>query len=168
MFIILIHTLYNLVISPSNLIIGDSQVMSIHSNINSNVSIDENLYKVGCGINELILHVKSHPINNKVERVFICVGTNDGYKTTDGISTICLILNYKFPKAKLFVIVGSYGWGFNKDVVYEDVDKYYKTFETYGAIRLKNEIGYCATHPTNTTPTIMNIGYEIDCIVNGR
>ena len=163
--ILLLNILFNYQVLSNNLIIGDSQVISVYSNT-KNLNIDTRLHRVGWGINDLINAVRRHPVNKSVDRVFICVGTNDGYKTTVGISTLSLLLDYKFPNAKKYVIVGSYGWGINRYVKYEDVNNYYNTFNIYSIIRLKNEIGYSKTHPNHNTPTIINIGGEIDVITN--
>lgn len=153
--------------SNNSLLIGDSQASSIKNN-SKLVLLDSTLQKVGWNVANLCEALMVHSVDENIKKVFISIGTNGAYSVNDNINLLCRLLKDKFPNADLYVIVGSYGWGNNKTVTSDMVEKYYNRFEINGVIRLENQIGYCTSHPDTKTPTIIKIGEEIDRLIYGR
>lgn len=169
-----------------SIIIGDSQTPLIQKNSKKlePVSTEGKLWKVGWSLNKLnraIQDLKPDEGQNGVfiTNVFICIGTNDGYSqykveegTSKGKKLIPIFIeNVKkaFPKAKLYVIKGSKGWGNLASIQDIDtkIDKYYSEFSKEGVTVLNNGIGTSTSHPDQKTPGIIEVAKEIDSIIGG-
>ena len=66
-----------------------------------------------------------------------------------------------FPKAKLFVVKGSWGWGGNKNVTDSKVNTYYQKFADEGVEVLNPAIGV-VKDPHGHLPIYKEIGKSID------
>lgn len=159
--------------TPSSLpikgiIIGDSQTPSIKANSKAlqPITTEGVLWKVGWSLKDLYNAVKNYVGDPAVTHVFINIGTNDGYKTSVDINAFVKTLNTKFPNAKLYVIVGSWGWGNLKGKELKDTNNFYSKFINAGVTKLENPIGASTNHPSTTTPGIVAVGKEIDGILN--
>lgn len=169
-----------------SIIIGDSQTPLIQKNSKKlePVFAEGTLWKVGWALNNLNSYVaKLQPDTGQkgffVTNVFICIGTNGAYaqyKITDGpnkgkelIPVFVENVKKAFPKAKLYVIKGSTGWGnlVNVDNIDSKLNKFYDRFAKEGVTVLSNGIGKTDSHPNQKTPGIVAIGKEIDTIIGG-
>ena len=115
---------------PNNIIIGDSQTPYVDKN-SKKVERVVGLWKGGINVPVLIKMVKNYPISPEVKNVVICIGTNDGYNDL-GVEQLVNLIRIKFPKSKLYVVQGSWGWGGIKKITYPKVKKYYQKFEQLG------------------------------------
>lgn len=152
--------------NPNAILIGDSQSKSISEN-SILVNLDSTLNKTGWRVSDLSKALMVHPTDCQINKVFVSIGTNGAFSANDKVEDLCFLLSLKFPNAKNYIIVGSYGWGDNKNVTTKEINTYYKRFEKLGFDKLKTEIGYSSSHPTNKTTSIINIGKEVDRIING-
>jgi hypothetical protein len=110
------------------LLYGDSNAGVIKGRIKNSIS-DSYIGKTSTNIP--MTKYKSESISD----VFLFIGTNDLYNIdTIAIKKIHNDLVNKFPKANLYCISGTHGWGtFNKvRLTEEKYINYYKTFERYG------------------------------------
>lgn len=153
--------------TSSNLLVGDSQTASIAAN-SKLVVLESLLCKNGCNVSDLIVLLESYTENVDAKNVFISIGTNSGFSSDDNIERLIKKLTDKFPKAKFFVIKGSYGWGNNKNIIEDTLEDYYLRFWYLRVKIVHTGIGYSVKHPDNKTPTIVKIGEEIDSLINGR
>lgn len=144
------------------IIIGDSQTFLI-TDLTKKVKLNQSLCKTGWTVANLIAALDKQPIDNKTTEVFICIGTNGNFNKTDKIESLIWFVQTKFPKAKLYAIQGSYGWGNNTTT--PDLNSYYIRFYNKGVYVLKNKIGFSNNHPTTSTPSIKLIALEINSLV---
>jgi len=152
------------------IIIGDSQTESIKANSKLLEPIGPQgvLWKVGWNLKNLNEAIKKYDGDEEVVKVFINIGTNDGYQETTSIKDFIDVVKEKFPNAAngLYVFGGSYGWGNLKNTKIDTLTPYYKKFTDVGVFKLKNDIGYSANHPNDKTPGIVAVGKEIDEIIS--
>lgn len=155
-----------------SIIIGDSQTESIKANSKLLEPIGSQgvLWKVNWNLKNLNEAITKYGGDQDVVRVFINIGTNDGYKATTNIKNFIDLVKEKFPNAAkgLYVIGGSYGWGNLTSTKVDALIPYYKQFTDIGVFKLKNDIGYSSTHPDNKTPGIVAVGKEIDEIISAN
>ena len=156
--------LQNKVQGINPIIIGDSQSFLIAQN-SSKADTRNDLAKVGWNTTNLLNAVNSVQSDDSVTHVFICIGTNSGYNKSDNIEALVDALQTKFPKATLFVIGGSTGWGNVTSINPSIYNSYYNRFIDKGVYLLENTIGYSKQHPTTYDDNIKAIGNEIDNIL---
>ena len=146
------------------IIIGDSQAFLIAANTSS-VDIDTDLAKVGWNTTQLLQALNPVDTNTHVTDLFICIGTNSGYSSNDPIEKLVDQLELKFPNAKLYVIIGSWGWGNIQSVSNAKVIDYYNRFADKGVYVLDSPIGFHTSHPTNNSINIKAVANEIDNLI---
>lgn len=134
------------------LIIGDSHAVLIGSKI-SNAKVDPLLAKSGWRVSNLMSALSSYPVANDVCRIFISIGTNGQYSSSDNIEGLISLIKSKFPNVELYIFKGSYGWSGTTASQKESILKsaqskynpYYQRFEELGVTILNNGLGYFPT-----------------------
>jgi hypothetical protein len=134
------------------LIIGDSHAVLIGSKI-SNAKVDPLLAKSGWRVSNLISALSGYPVTNDVCRIFISIGTNGQYSSSDNIEGLISLIKSKFPNVELYIFKGSYGWSGTTASQKESILKsaqskynpYYQRFEELGVTILNNGLGYFPT-----------------------
>jgi hypothetical protein len=107
----------------------------------------------------MVLNYKTSP---EVKNIIICIGTNDGFQNQN-IKDLFKIVKRTFPNAAIYTIKGSWGWGNNKNITQQKVNKYYKQYEQQGAIILDPAIGN--NEPHKDLPVYKTIGKKLDSIL---
>jgi hypothetical protein len=125
---------------PNYIIIGDSHAIQIGAHLNS-VKINWDLAHSGWNVNNLINALNSTPVDEKVKKVFISIGTNSGFNLNDNITGLVNKLKTVYPNAILYAIQGSYGWG-NFPNAQANYSKYYLKFKNLGVLVLLHGLGY--------------------------
>lgn len=149
----------------SNIVIGDSQTPYV-ANGSSKFSLisdkgsKRSLWLGGMGLNWLLDAVENHPGSKKVKNIAICIGTNGAFSSKDNIPGLVSELRNKFPRANLFAIQGSWGWGGLKNIKEEKVKKYYQKFKDQGVEVIDPPIGKIEPH--GNKPIYKTIGSELD------
>jgi hypothetical protein len=149
-----------------SIVIGDSVSILISKN-NSVAKIlgtsqtEKNLWKSGINLNWLKTAVKKHPITSNVGNVVVSIGANGGYNPKEDVAGLISIINKTFPKAKIYIVKGSWGWGNIKSVTESRVNTYYDKFKKLGATIIPTPIGKTSNPHTNL-PVYKIIGKEID------
>jgi peptidoglycan hydrolase-like protein with peptidoglycan-binding domain len=149
----------------SNIVIGDSQTPYV-ANGSSKFSLisdkgsKRSLWLGGMGLNWLLDAVENHPGSKKVKNIAICIGTNGAFSSKDNIPGLVSELRNKFPRANLFAIQGSWGWGGLKNIKEEKVKKYYQKFKDQGVEVIDPPIGKIEPH--GHKPISKTIGSELD------
>ena len=149
----------------SNIVIGDSQTPYV-ANGSSKFSLisdkgsKRSLWLGGMGLNWLLDAVENHPGSKKVKNIAICIGTNGAFSSKDNIPGLVSELRNKFPRANLFAIQGSWGWGGLKNIKEEKVKKYYQKFKDEGVEVIDPPIGKIEPH--GNKPIYKTIGSELD------
>jgi hypothetical protein len=152
-----------------NYMVGDSHAVGIGSRI-SNLVTDKLIAKGGWFVSSLINALNTYPVTYDVKNVFISIGTNGQFSKNDNLELLIKTLKQKFPNAKLYVFVGSYGWSgsLSKAASYANAQKYYQRFRDLGVTVLNSQLGYHTTdalaHSTNT-PEAKKIIAEITNII---
>jgi hypothetical protein len=149
-----------------NIIIGDSHGVGI-SFITKSAKAEKGLAKSGWTLANVLTALKTKGVDNSVARVYISIGTNGQFSTSDDVTTFINTIKAKFPQATIYVYGGSYGWsGTRTRATLEDrFAKYYKRFTDMGVYVLKNKLGYFTTDSgahSVTTPQAKAIAKEID------
>ncbi len=149
-----------------NIIIGDSQTPFIARQSKKIKMLGQTggenvLWKGGMGLSWLKNAVSKYPVNSEVDNVIINIGTNGGFNSKDDISGLVKELKRVFPKAKLFVVKGSWGWGGNKSVTESKVNSYYDKFAEEGVKIINPAIG-SVKDPHGNLPIYIEIGKSID------
>lgn len=153
-----------------NFMVGDSHAVGIGSRI-SNLVTDRSLAKGGWFVSNLINALNTYPVTYDVKNVFISIGTNGQFNKNDKIDLLVKMLRQKFPNAKLYIFVGSYGWSgsLSRAASLANAQKYYQRFRDLGVTVLNSPLGYHPTdalaHSTNT-PEAKKIIAEITNIIN--
>ncbi len=98
----------------------------------------------------------------EIRNVVLCIGTNDGFQNGN-IKDLFKIVKRTFPNATIYVIKGSWGWGNNKNITEEKVNKYYNRYKQQGAIILDPAIGN--NNPHQNLPVYKTIGKKLDSIL---
>lgn len=149
----------------SNIVIGDSQTPYV-ANGSSKFSLisdkgsKRSLWLGGMGLSWLLDAVENHPGSKKVKNIAICIGTNGAFSSRDNIPGLVSELRNKFPRANLFAIQGSWGWGGLKNIKEEKVKKYYQKFKDQGVEVIDPPIGKIEPH--GNKPIYKTIGSELD------
>jgi hypothetical protein len=152
----------------NNIIIGDSQSPYVDwgsekfNLLNENSGV-KSLWEGGRTLNWLLSGVRKYKMDSTVCNVAICIGTNGGFNKKDSISELVNQLHIKFPKSKLFVIQGSWGWGGVSNKTESVVREYYKEFEKVGVIIVNPPIGKIEPH--GRKPIYKEIGNNLDSLI---
>ena len=149
-----------------NLIIGDSCTPIILKRAKSldvlgNVGSERTLWKSGMGVKWLKEAVSKYPVNSNIKNVVINIGTNGAFSPKDDVRGLVAEIRRVFPSAKLFVVQGSWGWGYNKNVTPDKVKTYYDRFKAEGVIVIEPPIGN-VKDPHTDLPVYTQIGAAID------
>lgn len=149
-----------------NYIIGDSLAI-LTDQTASKAEVLKGCATQGWNCNQLRTAIEKINKYESVQNLFISIGTNGAFNPNDNVIGLIKLCKEKFPKAKLYAIVGSWGWGNNQAVTQSQVDLYYKKFTTEGVVLLPTQIGKTPAHPTLSN-TITQIGKEIDGICDKK
>jgi len=149
-----------------NLIIGDSITPIILKNSKSldilgNAGSERTLWKPGMGVKWLKEAVSRYPVTPNVKNLVINIGTNGAFNPKDDIKGLIQEVRRAFPSARLFVVQGSWGWGYNKNVTPEKVKTYYERFRNEGVNVIDPPIGN-VKDPHTDLPIYQEIGNAID------
>ena len=149
----------------SNIVIGDSQSPRIAKksnkfNLISNEGSVSSLWMAGKGLSWLKNAVERHKGSTEVKNIAISIGTNGGFNSNDDVKGLVSILKEKFPKAKLFAVKGSWGWGSNKNITDKEVDAYYTKFTDNRVRVIEPAIG--KNEPHQDLPVYSVIGKKLD------
>jgi hypothetical protein len=133
------------------LVIGDSHAVLIGSKV-SNAKVDPLLAKSGWRVSNLMSALSTYPVTNDVCKIFISIGTNGQFSSSDNVEGLITQIRTKFPNAELYIYKGSYGWsgtGSQRESILksakERYNPYYKRFEELGVNILNNGLGYFPT-----------------------
>jgi hypothetical protein len=133
------------------IIIGDSHAVLIGSKV-SNAKVDPLLAKSGWRVSNLMSALSGYPVTNDVCKIFISIGTNGQFSSSDNVEGLITQIRTKFPNAELYIYKGSYGWsgtGSQRESILksakERYNPYYKRFEELGVNILNNGLGYFPT-----------------------
>ena len=114
----------------------------------------------GKGLSWLKNAVERHKGSTEVKNIAISIGTNGGFNSNDDVKGLVSILKEKFPKAKLFAVKGSWGWGSNKNITDKEVDAYYTKFTDNRVRVIEPAIG--KNEPHQDLPVYSVIGKKLD------
>lgn len=105
------------------------------------------LAKSGWTLANVLAALKTKDVDNGVSRVFISIGTNGQFSSTDDIKGFVNTIKAKFPNATIYVYGGSYGWSGSrtKATLESRFADYYKRFKDLGVYVMKNKLGYFTT-----------------------
>jgi hypothetical protein len=160
----------NLDLNGRKLVIGDSHSVGI-GRATKGVEVDTQIAVGGWTLSNLMSALNNYPIKKDVSVIFISIGTNGQFSSSDKVEDLIDLLHQKFPNAKLFIYKGSYGWSGSrtKEQLVDRMNAYYKRFADKGVKVLKNGLGYFSdggdAHNTNT-PQAKAIINEIENIIN--
>ena len=152
------------------LVIGDSHAVGI-GKATKGVEVDTRIAVGGWMLSNLINALKSYPITKDVTIIFISIGTNGQFSSSDKIEDLVSLLHEKFPNATLFIFKGSYGWSGTRTTqqILDRMNPYYQRFADNGVIVMQNGLGYFSdggmAH-TTSTPQSLAIINEIKDIIN--
>ena len=98
--------------------------------------------------------------------VVLSIGTNGGFGKfiKDDISTLIELVKQKFPKAKIYVVQGSWGWGGLKNIKESEVRSYYQKYKELGVIIVEPPIGNIEPH--GNKPIYKVIGKNLDSLIS--
>jgi hypothetical protein len=152
--------------------IGDSHAIGIGEKVKG-TTVETSLSKVGWNLKQLTTALNNYSINKSVSKVFISIGTNEGFAASDKIEDFVSLLQQKFPNATFYIFKGSYGWSGkyeNLNAKY-DLIPFYQRFEDAGVNVLDNGLGYFSTsgkaHSVTSTQAIAIINEINNIITNG-
>lgn len=149
-----------------SIIVGDSHAVGIHRLLNN---VEKSCAVGGWTVNNLSQCLRSQTVDAGVGKVFISIGTNGLYSSSDKIEDLVDLLKEKYPNATLYIYGGSYGWSgsLSRAQVEDRRNNYYKRFKNKGVNMLKSELGYFNTdsgaHSTSS-PQAKSIANEINSI----
>lgn len=106
--------------------------------------------------------VSNYKTSPKVKNIVLCIGTNNNFRTGN-IKQLFKAVKKTFPNATIYVIKGSWGWGNNKRITKQKVNKYYNRYKQEGAIILDPAIGN--NNPHQDLPVYKTIGQQLDNIL---
>ena len=165
---------------PTNVMIGDSltPLLSKISKLVDKIDLPSepkggpnSLWKGGIGCNKLLEWVKGFPVTPGVKNVITEIGTNGGFNTRDKVEALIDEIRIKFPNAKIYAVQGSWGWGGNKGIKIESVNKYYDKFRNKGVVVIEPPIGDMSglkpPDPHHNHPVYTIIANEIDRLISG-
>lgn len=156
---------------PDNILIGDFHVyyISLESDFFRLISSDpseKNLWKSDADVRWLIKSLKNIDGSyENVERVAISVGSYYEFNLNDPIYMLIEELERVFPFARLYMIQGSYGWGFLQDITdYKtQVSDYYNEFIDYEVSLIEPPVGL-TQDPKDYLPIYQKIANSLDDI----
>ena len=128
-----------------SIIIGDSHAVGISKLLNN---VDKSQCAVGGWmVSNLLSCLKNQPTRNDVGKVFISIGTNGLYSSSDKVEELVDLIKQKYPNADLYIYGGSYGWSgkMSKSEVEARRNKYYQRFSNKSVKLLRNGLGYFKT-----------------------
>jgi len=152
------------------ILIGDSQTEDL-ANLTKDAYMVSDLQKVGWWVINLLKALKAYPVDPTVSHVFVCIGTNGVFSKADKVEELCDQLKMTFPNANIYVIKGSYGWeSDNRGIANIDdiMSTYYDRFAAKGITVMPNAIGYSSKHPSDATPSMIQIASDIDSITSNN
>lgn len=117
------------------------------------------MWQPGVGVSWLTYALKNYPQQPNVGKVAISIGTNGGFNPNDNIKQLFTELTRVFPNAKFYAVPGSWGWGYNRNVLTTNVLRYYELFKPYATV-LKQPIG--AQDPHANLPVYKLIANELE------
>jgi hypothetical protein len=153
--------------TPKKSIVIGNSVSTFISKNNSKAKIlsseqsEKTLWKSGVNLNWLKNAVKKYPVSNDIGNVVVSIGANGGYDKNEDVSGLFEALHKTFPKAKFYVVQGSWGWGNIKKITDSQVKDYYKKFTEEGATVINPPIGK-TDNPHVNLAVYKTIGQEID------
>lgn len=103
------------------------------------------LWKGGIGVKKLTSMVLNYKTSPEIKNVVICIGTNDAFQAGN-IKQLFQAVKRTFPNATIYTIKGSWGWGNNKRITQQKINKYYKQYKQQGAIIIDPAIGNNEPH----------------------
>lgn len=107
----------------------------------------------------MVLKYKTSP---EITNAVLCIGTNDSFQNGN-IKDLFKIVKRTFPNATIYVVKGSWGWGNNKRITKQKINKYYNRYRQEGAIILDPAIGN--NNPHQDLPVYRTIGQQLDNIL---
>ena len=133
----------NNILDAKNVIVGSSSVGTLSTTTStSGTLVSNNIYAYyNCGGKTMRwlkgkISTDQNTYNNTKTFFQVGIGTNDGYKTSDSeknsIKEYTITIQQKFPKAKLYVLPGTYGWGNVSGVTLNQVRDYFKIYTDNG------------------------------------
>jgi len=137
--LILLFVFITPIYAQEHILVGDSQTYYLQK-YTSKIKQVKKLCKPGIGVVELNNKIKSYSIKNDVKTISVCIGVNDYYKDK-GVDNLMSTIKRTFPKAKIFVIKGSWNWGKVRIKDTTIITKYYKIYQNLGAEIIKTPIG---------------------------
>jgi hypothetical protein len=148
--------------SQEHVLIGDSQTfyLSKHS---KQIKQIKKLSKSGIGVYGLTKKISTYPISRNVKTVSLCIGVNDNYKDV-GIKDLMNTIKRTFPNSKIYIIQGSWGWGYVKKYNPSSVLRYYQKFKEFGGEIIEPPIGYGDPH--RDKKTYKTIIKKIESLIN--
>lgn len=148
--------------SQEHVLIGDSQTfyLSKHS---KQIKQIKKLSKSGIGVYGLTKKISQYPISRNVKTVSLCIGVNDNYKDV-GIKDLMNTIKRTFPNSKIYIIQGSWGWGYVKKYNSSSVLQYYQKFKEFGGEIIEPPIGYGDPH--RDKKTYKTIIKKIESLIN--
>jgi hypothetical protein len=151
------------------LVIGDSHAVGI-GKATRGVEVDTRIAVGGWMLSSLINALQSYPTSPDVTVIFISIGTNGQFSSSDKIEDLVSVLHQKFPNATLFIFKGSYGWSGTRTTqqILDRMNPYYQRFASAGVIVMQNGLGYFLDGgQAHTTSTLQSqaIVKEIENII---
>jgi hypothetical protein len=157
-------------VADKNIIIGDSHAVGISRLL-------KNVEKSKCAVggwmvSNLISCLNNEPTRNDVGKVFISIGTNGLYSSSDKVEQLIDLIRQKYPNANLYVYGGSYGWSgsLSKSDVEARRNRYYQRFSSKSVKLLTSSLGYFKTDAqahSISSPQAKSIANEINEITDG-
>jgi hypothetical protein len=155
-----------------SIIIGDSLTPLIDKHIKKAQPISRtqgtsSLWKGGMGLKWLKDAVDSYQVSPNIKNVVISIGTNGGFNERDDVKGLSGSLKKKFPNSNLIAIKGSWGWGGNRSITADKVEKYYRKFSKEGINVIPTAVGFSATdrEAHSDRPVLSIIGKEVDSMI---
>lgn len=156
---------------PNNILIGDFHVyyISIESDFFRLIGSDpseRSLWKSDADVRWLIKSLKKMDKSyENVKKVAISVGSYSEFNLNDPIYPLVEELKRIFPNARLYMIQGSYGWGFLQDITdYKtQVLDYYQEFTDYEVSLVEPPVGF-TQDPKDYLPIYQKIANSLDDI----
>ena len=153
--------------SGKHIVIGDSQTPYVDngSDMVSRISSSpgqSSLWEGGKTVSWLINSLEKYPVDDSVESVVLCIGTNGGFGKfiNDNIPKLISLVESTFPNAKIYAVQGSWGWGGLKNITEKQVKDYYKKYKDLGVTIVEPPIGKIEPH--GNKPIYKVIGKELD------
>jgi peptidoglycan hydrolase-like protein with peptidoglycan-binding domain len=157
--------------SGKHIIIGDSQTPFVDnasekvSRISTTPGMSS-LWQGGKSVSWLIKALESYPVDESVESVVLCIGTNGGFgrSMNDNIPKLIDLVKNRFPNSEIYAIQGSWGWGSLGDIKEKQVRDYYKKYENLGVTIVEPPIGKIEPH--GNKPIYKVIGKNLDGLLD--